>query len=495
MLLSKSRGARFAAPWLAGAIMALSACGDGTLTETLRPTQRGTLNFCAAAAPLWVAVKDGDGPWTRVTGTGAAYAFAFHSGKGGFAWVTRPEDGGAELQVLYTTTAELIGSSSTVDMPCRLSSTRSVNGTLAGMTGPGSLAFVGFGGASLGVFPSGPTFDFTLDGVSPGAHDLLASYSAQPPNTALIGTPPTMLAMIIRRDLNPSSGGTLDVIDFTSPEAFAPASAKLTVGGLGTSAWQLDLSLLTANGTSAWYFYTPVLGSSASYYGVPAAKLRAGDLHSLTVYVPVASEPAPQVVGTGGARQADLYFRSTVDRSVTLGPALGNFSIDTIATAPYLRLRAQLPRYSEYNQLGEVDLYQGSANGWWTTTVVMTAAYAGSGVYDLVVPDLSAAGFDPSWGLRPDLPLGWEAWEVGGTFPDGVPGRKPADGATIVSAYRRAMAIFVDAPLGRRPHPRLQLPLPPPPRYSVVSPAKCSAPCSASAFVRCTVRSACSGGA
>ena len=66
----------------------------------------------------------------------------------------------------------------------------------------------------------------------------------------------------------------------------------------------------------------------------------------------------------------------------------------------------------------------------------MTAAYLGSTpqVWDLRVPDLSAAGFNPKWGFRADLPA--PEWFLGafgaGAFSQLV---APTEGSTITAAF------------------------------------------------------------
>jgi hypothetical protein len=66
----------------------------------------------------------------------------------------------------------------------------------------------------------------------------------------------------------------------------------------------------------------------------------------------------------------------------------------------------------------------------------MTSAYAAGQAYDLAIPDLSGAGFDPTWALQSDVAKRWSATAVGGSFGFGFPGQRPIDGASVILASR-----------------------------------------------------------
>ena len=53
--------------------------------------------------------------------------------------------------------------------------------------------------------------------------------------------------------------------------------------------------------------------------------------------------------------------------------------------------------------------------------------------WSLDIPDLSAAGYDPTWGLRTGATVNWTVAAVGGDFLSFI-GGVPADNAQIVAA-------------------------------------------------------------
>jgi hypothetical protein len=139
------------------------------------------LDWSKCAAPDWLAVQDGAGPWTRVSGSGGIFSGAVSSAVGGIAWV----ENGTTTVVRYMTHAELV--SRPLDM-CGLSSgPRSLSGsaTHGSPTEQGTYSLGGGTGLSSGTQPR-----FTITGARDGVHDLLAYTTFQ-------GSAPTRV--ILRR--------------------------------------------------------------------------------------------------------------------------------------------------------------------------------------------------------------------------------------------------------------------------------------------------------
>ena len=142
--------------------------------------------------------------------------------------------------------------------------------------------------------------------------------------------------MILRRNTNYGQNQNVPTIDFGSSEAFTPALGTITLGNLGGDQVGVEVSLITANGASAPHYSADVPGSptSVSFAGFPDSLLRPGDFHS----VGVGAIPA-----TGN----DFRFAAVLTRSVggqipiSFGPRASGVSMTTIATSPYLRLKAQ----------------------------------------------------------------------------------------------------------------------------------------------------------
>ena len=393
-----------------------------TVQVAAASTTSGTYAFCADNAPTWFAVQDGNGPWTRVTASAAnSYSFSFASGRGGIAYVTN-SSGGADLTVLFATAAELAGSGTT-NVACTIGG-KTVNGSVAGVAAT-DFATIALASSTAQVIGAG-AHTFQLEGVPSGAHDLIASRAEQ----TMSGSDYLLVVnrLIIRRGLDPADGSTIPVLDFAASESFAPATADVTINNLGGDEASSAVSLNTANGTSSsFYFSIPSTASTRPYFDVTDAQLAGGDLHSLLVF---ASAPSDET----SVRLASVYLRSVANRSVTLGPAIGAPTITTVASSPYLRLRAQLPLQGEYDRFGGVTYSQSSGR---ETSVFMTGAYAGSGPFDLTIPDLSAvSGWNNAWGLQPGVSTEWSVFESGGTFMSGFPGATPTEGATVISASR-----------------------------------------------------------
>jgi hypothetical protein len=396
-----------------------------TVNVTAAPSTSASYSFCDT--PVWVAVQDGNGPWTHITATsGNTFNFQLTSATGGIAIVTRGASSGTSVTVLYASAAELHGATGTTSLPCTVPSGKTVHGSVAGL-GATDLATIVLGGSAAGVSGSGPaTFD--LMNVASGTHDLIASRSA-----LVAGTTPSFAVdrLIIRRSLNPPDGSTLPVLDFGSSESFAPATANATIGNAGADMTFASVAFITANGTSAgFYSSTPGTATTFPYYGVPDAQRIAGDLHSLTAF-------ATPGAGATSSRFGVLYFSAVADKTITLGPVLTAPTITTVATSPYARLRAQLGTQAEYNQLASVSYSQGSGATARTMGVFMTAAYAGGQPNDLTIPDLSAAaGWDNTWGLQAGVTTTWNVFKAGGTAGLGYFFQSASDGTLLVAGTR-----------------------------------------------------------
>jgi hypothetical protein len=404
-----------------------------SVNVTAAATSSATLAFCADQAPIWLAVQDGTGPWTRVNASATnSFSFNLAADRGAVAYVTRTgASGPTTLTVFYATAAELRGTGTgTTNIACTQGG-KTVNGTVTGL-GATESATVAFASASASVTAATPGGAFDLRNVPNGAYDLIASRVA----TTITGSEFSSVAnrLIVRRGLNPADNSTLPVLDFNATEAFAPASANLTVGNLGAEQAFTTVALTTANGTTASFFTSsPSATATRAYYGVPTAQLATGDLHSLNAFATSGSSSAASV------RLATLYSRTVTDRTVTLGAALSAPTTSTVASTPYLRLRAQLAAQSEYNRFGGVSYSQSpGGNLARSASVYATSAVAGASGFDLTIPDLSAAaGWDNAWGLQAGTATAYSVFATGGTATGlGFLGQTPTDGATVVTALR-----------------------------------------------------------
>ena len=372
--------------------------------------------FCAPDIPIWFAYQNDAGNWTRVT-AGANNTFAFNvPTRGGIAYVTQTGTN-YDLTVVYGTAAELIagGQQRCTTLP---RGTKRLTGSVAGVAAT-DFASVSLGGSSE-ILVGGQT-TFTLDSVPEGSLNLLASRSAI--DLATFSLTPNRL--ILRRGVNYANNAVIPTLDFNGSESFAPATANLTINGAGTDTAFVATTFFTGAfnlsgfGTGGVFFN---FGSSPlRYAGVPTERLQAGDMHALVAFANVRGDST-------SSRGIYSFVRTITDRSVTIGPAPSAATVTAITSTPYLRLRATAASQASYNAGASVSFTQATR----TANISVTPGYVGSApaTWDLSVPDLTAAGFDASWGLRPATRTDWAFSTYGGNFLAFI-GGVPAEGTTF----------------------------------------------------------------
>lgn len=439
-----------------------TACGDSNDGGTgPTPTASITWTFCSAATtPIWLAVQDGAGAWTRVMPTGTTFKFNIGP-RGGVAYVLPDLDESAasatmtnagqplpsvDIAGVLRTAGAGVATSRSASRSSALADRASMNiifGTQAELnargasncvsgnkTVSGSVANVAetqFAQINLGNTSSSVSdgASFTLTRVPDGPVDLVATRGTTTSVSASLDK------MIIRRGLNPANNSTLPVLDFSSAEAFTPVDANVSVGNLGSDQAFVTSYYLTTGDASAVLFTSPDRGAGPfTYYGVPAAKRSSDDLH-LAVAI---AEPA---AGTtiDGFRFAGLYFKDPTDRSLTLGAALPAPTVSTVGTAPYVRLRAVGTLPADYTSHVSVEFLQVTASTVREVTINSTGAYRNGANYDLSIPDFtSVAGWDNNWGIKPGL-SDW-AITASGFTGDGFRLPKPVDGGRFQIAFR-----------------------------------------------------------
>jgi hypothetical protein len=314
-----------------------------------------------------------------------------------------------DLTVTYGTAAELnAGGSGQCSAYPR--GTKRLTGTVAGA------AMTDFVQVSLGPVSEFVAMGnaFTLDSVPDVPLNLLASRSTMEMETGSI----TPNRLILRRNVNYANNSAIPTLDFNNAaEAFAPATANLTIAGAGS-----DTAFVSTTFSSGRFSFDGFGGGAFSfnfgasplrYAGVPSDRLQSGDSHVLFAFA--------QGADTTSMRGLLAFVRTISDRSVTLG------------TTPYLRLRATSAGQSQYAGAASVDFVQGTR----TASVSATAAYFGGApaTWDLAIPDLSAAGFDAAWGLRPGARTDWSLTTFGANFLSVFSGT-PADGTTLLTASK-----------------------------------------------------------
>ena len=445
-----------------------------TVTAVTGGTGNTTWEFCTAGdTPLWFAVQDGDGAWTRVAPTGSTFKFNVTSAKGGVAFVTGATSGsiasasrtlaarmsmdlrkelllrnrpstrrayaanalvdGFSLSIVYGTQAELNSQGTNRCLP---GTGKTVNGSVANVD-PGQAATATLGPSSATIVGgSGTTFQLTK--VPDGALDLIASRST---------TNSVVDKVIIRRGLNQANGSTIPVLNFDAAEAFVPATANITVGNLNGEVAAISTLYFTSFGSGAsgaGLASANVPGPGPyTYYGVPAAKQAAGDLH----LVQAAAYPSSQDLTQ--SRSSALFFKDPTDRAVTLGPALTLPAVSPAATTPYVRFSATGPIQTQYSK-AVVAIFTQANTEFRQAVISASEGYlAGSFTYDLTIPDFTGvSGWDNNWGPAAGTTTLWIVSATGYTGA-GVGTPTPAEGVTFSSAARSG-SITIIGNAGRR---------------------------------------------
>jgi hypothetical protein len=444
-----------------------------TIALTVNPAVGGSgntsLEFCTVdQTPIWLAVQDGaNGTWTRVNASASGTKFQFNitQAKAGVAYVTTTVSAGVasasrslalrlvgylqhemllrnrptrasftyaaqslatgySLTILYGSQTELNGRGANICLP---GSGKTINGTVAGVNAAGAQsASISLGTSTTSAAPAGT---FQLTDVPDGALDLVAARSTT--NTTTFAT--TVDKMIIRRGVNATNNSTLPVLDFGSAEAFDPVPKNLTIANLGTDVATVFTNYFTAAGSGAAgaTVGATILPSAGpfTYYGVPAEKQVAGDLHLALAIA------FPDLTTLDQERIAALYFKDPTDRTVTLGAVLPAQTVSAAATAPYVRFRATGPIPADYGKLLDLEFTQSSAAR--SVTILASESYlAGGASYDITVPDFSGvAGWDNNWGPKTGSATDWRVSTYGFTG-IGLGSLTPVDGATFNGAGR-----------------------------------------------------------
>lgn len=422
----------------------ITATGTGITQQTLAiPVQVGlasnggtiVFNYATCEAnqiPLWFAVQNGTGPWTRVTPTNNAFTFSLGS-TGGYAVVTR--NGPDTLtNVRYGSAAEIAAIAAA--NPCGTdppTGTKQIHGAMANTGTAAQEVFptIVVGGAQF-TKTTDSTASFVLPNTPSGPRDLIA---------ARINSAANASRMIVRRGTNYTNNQNIPIVDFGSGEAFSPPLGVLTPLNLGGDQISVAAALLTSNGSSASYYSSNFLGAAGNtgYQGLPDSLLRAGDLHSVLI----AATPS---AGTA-FRLALLLMHSvntTTPKQIPFGPRAAGVSVTSLATAPYLRLRGQTSSQAAYTAGAGADFAQGGR----TVSIGMTAAYTGTvpATWTLDVPDLSAAGYDSRWALKSGVGASWEVDAFAGDLLAFFGGTAFDNAQLIGAGVRDSSSTFVAAP-------------------------------------------------
>ena len=192
--MSKSR-------WLAGvglAVMALAltACRSTTSTGEVAGSGSGaiTVDVVTVGAVPWLAVQDGAGAWTALSG--GSFIVNDSAGRYGVAWVCPSGVSAYALNVVQWTTED--GASVRASCQVEPFGVASVSGTITGIASGGS-AYIAIGHARTSLSSTGTAVNFSLPTVETGSHTIVA-YGMEPSTSPLA-------SVYVRRDVPIESGG------------------------------------------------------------------------------------------------------------------------------------------------------------------------------------------------------------------------------------------------------------------------------------------------
>jgi len=372
----------------------LEAAAELEVTLVEAPEEPGPevildLSACRAGdTPIWLAVWNGRDGWQRAQAEGNRVTFnlARDHSVGGFAWVTA--GAGRVVSVQLATQEELTAFPQPLCTPV---GTGMATATVAGLDETHAATFFlgGGRGSAQSALP-----DARINGIMEGVHDLLAYRGS-------LIEPGCADRILIRRDVEVESGGSLGVVDFQGDEAFAPATARATLSGAGSGQKIHLMGYYSGDscvgGEMALHPARLVEGSSFTIRGVPASHQRSSDMHQLTV---------TEVDGPV-ARLAAHFFRELSDQAVELWPGFTPHMSDTDGAHRRLAMETQIPSPYLTGETGVVSLTFGTGDLTFTTSASF-AALGGSEDMTLVTADLSAVeGWDATWAPAPGATVQW----------------------------------------------------------------------------------------
>ena len=406
-------------------LLMLYACTDNTISAPPPPPPSNvSVAYCAGLEPMWVAFQNGDGAWTRALPTtsngNVVFQATIASTRGGIATVFQGGLGLTSLQVLFGAPEELESVGFTNPRFCSPAALKTLHGRVAGLD-TNEFAIIRGGFEAEAIAHSATGGEFLLQVLPPGPQDIIATRVVR---TNGIDSIPQM---ILRRGVDLPDGATLPVLDFSAPEAFAPAVANVSLSGIGVGGAAISTRLITSTFNSTFGVVTGQdIGTTRPYFAVPEARLLPGDLQVLFA--------SGHGATPNSVRSAGRFFHAVQDYTLALGADVIPPTFNTIATLPTLRLRARFVNQTEYGLRTSVTFQEDSTR---QVSVSMTQDYAlqVGGVYDLVIPELTqVAGFQRGWALSQGSSLRWSAVRAGGTLDLGFD-VVPFDGATQRAAF------------------------------------------------------------
>ena len=238
---------------------------------------------------------------------------------------------------------------------------------------------------------------FMLTSVSDGTHDLVGFKTDQ--------LTPGADTALLRRDVVVSGDGSVGTVDFTGSEAFAAASATITVGGLlgETPLYQMFYHVgATCQAAGLQLFGSG--GATFPAFGIPTNKQRPTDYHRISIVAP----------GADASRSVSESFHTLADRTVTLGGALPVPTVSSLG-GPYKRLQAAYTLPGDYDHSTGFNYVDAAGDK--RVSIFASAGYLGGSAVLLALADYaSLAGWNNAWAPDPLSTGTTDVVGVGGDF-------------------------------------------------------------------------------
>jgi hypothetical protein len=193
-------------------------------------------------------------------------------------------------------------------------------------------------------------------------------------------------------------------VDFGGAQAFAPATALITVGGVvggETVSYNMDYQV-GASCTSALLYSAQNVGASFTGSGIPGAQQRADDFHAIVITA---------LTATNAFRSITESFHTLAARTVTPGAALPVPTVTSLS-ATYQRLQAVYTLPADYNGATTFAYDDGSGK---SVSITARFGYLGGTATTLALADYSGlAGWNNSWAPGAGIPSDWSVSAFGG---------------------------------------------------------------------------------
>jgi hypothetical protein len=342
---------------------------------------RDAISYHPPSGPAsWAAIQRENQPWQTIDATEATVPLNPGERIGMARWIPAVGPHSGNLVQIFFVTAEQAQTA----FPCVSSSTKSVHGTAQGLEDgslPGNRGGYLFMGNSYTSLANGP---FTLDGLSLGHTDLVATRLDAPPKT------------IIRRGVDYPNGATIALLDFGSIEAISLEPHSVTVNGANIIQAAVSSQIVTQRGTVGLLSEDFAREGSGvrtlTMYSMPESRLTNDDVQFFSV------DPHD-------SRNAMVFFRHPADRTLMLGPDPTTATATHLGTAPNLTLRLDMPSQPEYGAQVTFSLCSGSASYYSPGTgvaLLVTKEYFGGTppTWSVTVPDLTSVQGFPGGDIR-----------------------------------------------------------------------------------------------